>query len=65
VIVNSKLPLFGSHLNEKSLCISVEQVSILEVAAVHRQLLVVIFLHDPFYSSHITTFVIWAFHQQT
>jgi len=35
VIENSNLPFFGSHLIEKSPCISVEQVNILEVAAVH------------------------------
>jgi hypothetical protein len=34
VIENSKLPFFGSQLSEKSLCISVEQVNILDVAAV-------------------------------
>jgi len=36
VIENSKLPFFGSHLNEKSPCIAVEQVNIPDVAAVHR-----------------------------
>jgi len=36
VIENSKLPFFGSHLSEKSPCIAVEQVNILDVAAVHR-----------------------------
>jgi len=36
VIENSKLPFFGSHLSEKSPCIAVEQVNILDVAAIHR-----------------------------
>jgi len=36
VIENSELPFFGSQLSEKSACISVEQVDILDVAAVHR-----------------------------
>ena len=36
VTEHSNLPFFGSHLSEKSPCISVEQVNILEVAAVHR-----------------------------
>jgi hypothetical protein len=42
VIENIKLPLFGSQLSEKSHCISVEQVSILDVAAVQTQQLVMI-----------------------
>jgi len=36
VIENSKLPFFGSHLSEKSPCIAVEQVNILDVATIHR-----------------------------
>jgi hypothetical protein len=64
VMENTKLPFFGSHLSEKSPCIAVEQVNITDVAAVHRQLLVMIFLHDSFSSYYIATFVIWAVHKQ-
>jgi hypothetical protein len=35
LIENTKLSFFGSQLSEKSRCISVEQVNILDVAAVH------------------------------
>jgi len=37
VVENPKLPFLGSHLSEKSPCIAVEQVNILDVAAIHRQ----------------------------
>jgi len=63
VIESSKLQFFGSHLSEKSPCIAVEQVNILDVAAIHRQLLVMIFLRDSFSSYYIASFVIWAIHQ--
>jgi len=43
-------------LSEKSPCISVEQVNILDAAAVHRQMLVMIFLHDSFSSYYIAMF---------
>jgi len=36
VIENSKLQFFGSHLSDKTPCIVVEQVNILDVAAIHR-----------------------------
>jgi len=65
VIESSKLPFFESHLREKSPLVAVEQVNILDVAAIHRQLLVMIFLYDSFSSYYIATFVIWAVHQQT
>jgi hypothetical protein len=37
VIENTKLSFFGSQLSEKSCCISVEQVKILDVGAVQTQ----------------------------
>jgi hypothetical protein len=42
VIENTKLLFFGSQFSEKSCCISVEQVNILDVAAVQTQQLVMI-----------------------
>jgi hypothetical protein len=42
VIESTKLPFFGSHLSEKSCCISVEQVNIPDVAAVQTQQLVML-----------------------
>jgi hypothetical protein len=64
MIEDSKLPFFVSHISEISPCISVAQLNILDVA-VHRHLLVMIFLHEPFPSYCFATFVIRALYQQT